>query len=291
MLVAMTEEYADRDAERALIRAARRAPMLTRDEERQLARRALGGDREAVARLVTSHMRLVIRIAERYRSPGLSRAELIHEGCLGLIQALKRFNPDHDARLSTYAMWWIKSSIQDHVVRSWSLVRIGTSTAQKSLFFNLRRMRAALSDTGDSMSEAAARSIARTLGVAERDVRRMAERLRGQDRSLDAPLGEEPGSAWLEHLPDPAEDPEEDLIKRDEKHHRLSAITAALGQLKDRERLIITRRYLSDVAVTLEGLGKELGISKERVRQIEATAMDKIRAMVASHARGRRAPA
>ena len=287
----MSDEIIDLDSERALLRAARRAPMLTRDEERRLARRALRGDRDAMARLVTSHMRLVIRIAERYRAPGLSRADLIHEGCLGLVQALKGFNPDHEARLSTYAMWWIKASIQDHVMRSWSLVRIGTSTAQKSLFFNLRRMRAALSDTGDTMSEATARSIAAALGVAERDVRRMAERLRGPDRSLNTPLDENNGTVWLEQLPDPAEDPEQSLIRRDEIHYRRGVIAKALGQLKDRERLVINRRYLSDVAVTLEGLGKELGISKERVRQIESHAMAKIRALVAMRPTRDSAPA
>ena len=290
MLVSMFEQNVDRDPERALISAARRAPMLSREEERELARRALRGDRDAVARLVTSHMRLVIRIAERYRAPGLSRADLIHEGCLGLVQALKGFNPDRDARLSTYAMWWIKASIQDHVVRSWSLVRIGTSTAQKSLFFNLRRLRAALSETGESMSEAAVRKIAHTLGVAERDVRRMADRLRGPDRSLDTPLAEDPASTWIEQLPDPAEDPEQSLIRRDERRHRLGIIASALDHLKDRERLVITRRYLSDVAITLEGLGKELGISKERVRQIEAHAMAKIRTLATPRPDGR-APA
>lgn len=249
--------------------------MLSRDEERVLARKAASGDREAVSRLIASHLRLVIKIADRYRAPGLAKADLVHEGCIGLIQALKRFNPERDARLSTYAMWWIKSAIQDHVVRSWSMVRISTSSAQKSLFFNLRRMRAALSDTGDSLSEAAARSIAKALNVTERDVRRMAERLRGPDRSLDEQYdADEPN--LLESLSDPSTDPEQSLIRRDELSYRLGLLTHALGQLKDRERLIITRRYLSGVAVTLEGLGKELGISKERVRQIEARAMAKL---------------
>ena len=267
-------------AERALIQAARRAPILSRDEERALARKAASGDREAVSRLIASHLRLVIKIADRYRAPGLPKADLVHEGCIGLIQALKGFNPDRDARLSTYAMWWIKSAIQDHVVRSWSMVRVSTSTAQKSLFFNIRRMRAALSDTGDSLSEAAARKIAAALNVTERDVRRMAERLRGPDRSLDETHGEGGETTWLDALPDPSTDPEQSLIHSDELRHRLGLLTNALAQLKDRERLIITRRYLSEVAETLEGLGKELGISKERVRQIEARAMAKLRDLV-----------
>lgn len=279
MLVSMSQLPTQSPAERALIQAARRAPMLTRDEERALARKAASGDRDAVSRLIASHLRLVIKIADRYRAPGLAKADLVHEGCIGLIQALKGFNPDHEARLSTYAMWWIKSAIQDHVVRSWSMVRIGTSTAQKSLFFNLRRMRAAISDTGDSLNEAAARSIAKALNVTERDVRRMADRLRGPDRSLDESQGED-DTSWLEALPDPATDPEQSLIRSDELRYRLSLLANALGQLKDRERLIITRRYLSGVAVTLEGLGKELGISKERVRQIEARAMAKLSSII-----------
>lgn len=254
--------------------------MLSRDEERALARKAASGDSEAVSRLIASHLRLVIKIADRYRAPGLAKADLVHEGCIGLIQALKRFNPDHDARLATYAMWWIKSAIQDHVVKSWSMVRIGTSTAQKSLFFNLRRMRAALSETGDNLSEAAARSIAKALNVTERDVRTMAQRLGGPDRSLDETHGEDETS-WLDELADPATDLEQSVIRRDELRHRLRLLATALSQLKDRERLVITRRYLSGVAVTLEGLGKELGVSKERVRQIESRAMAKLCAIVA----------
>jgi RNA polymerase sigma-32 factor len=280
MLVSMSQPANQSLAERALIQAARHAPMLTRDEERVLARKAASGDRDAVSRLIASHLRLVIKIADRYRAPGLAKADLVHEGCIGLIQALKGFNPDHDARLSTYAMWWIKSAIQDHVVRSWSMVRVGTSTAQKSLFFNIRRMRAALSDTGDSLSEAAARNIAKALNVTERDVRRMADRLRGPDWSLDERHGEDEETSWLEELPDTATDPEQSLIRSDELRHRLGLLANALAQLKDRERMIITRRYLSEVAVTLEGLGKELGISKERVRQIEARAMAKLRAII-----------
>lgn len=280
MFVSMNQPASQSLAERALLRAARRAPILSRDEERALARKAASGDHEAVSRLIASHLRLVIKIADRYRAPGLAKADLVHEGCIGLIQALKGFNPDRDARLSTYAMWWIKSAIQDHVVRSWSMVRISTSTAQKSLFFNIRRMRAALSDTGDILSEAAARKIAQALNVTERDVRRMADRLRGPDHSLDERHGDDDQTTWLEALPDPAIDPEQSLILSDELRHKLGLLASALAQLKDRERLIITRRYLSGVAVTLEGLGKEMGISKERVRQIEARAMEKLRGII-----------
>ncbi|HEX9648889.1 MAG TPA: RNA polymerase factor sigma-32 [Alphaproteobacteria bacterium] len=266
------------DAAGALVRLARRQPMLSREEERDLARRARRGDRDAVSRLVKSHLRLVIGIAERYRAPGLHKGDLIQEGCIGLMQALQRFNPDHEARLATYARLWIKSAIQDHVVRSWSLVRLSTSTAQKSLFFNLRRMRAALSETGESLSESAVRHVAAALNQTEAEVRRMARRLVGPDLSLDVAAGDQAGaSSWVSQLADDAPTPEDAAIRRDETRRWTGALAAALGELRDRERLVIRRRYLSDVATTLEGLGRELGISKERVRQIEARAMAKLR--------------
>jgi RNA polymerase sigma-32 factor len=283
MLVFMTERAA-RDAVGALIRAARRHPMLSREEERALARRAARGDREATQRLVASHLRLVIKIAERYRAPGLARGDLIQEGCIGLIKALQRFNPDHDARLSTYAMRWIKSAIQEHVLRSWSLVRISTSTAQKSLFFNIRRVGAALSEREDALGEGAIGRIARALDQPERDVRRMAERLRVPDRSLDS-LGETAdGESALDRLPDLSPDPEEMAIASDEGRHRRRLLSAALAQLKERERLIITRRHLSEAAVTLEAMGRELGISKERVRQIESRALAKLKILMGAEA-------
>lgn len=282
MLDFMTERTA-RDAVGALISAARRHPMLSREEERALARRAADGDREATQRLIASHLRLVIKIAERYRAPGLARGDLIQEGCIGLIKALHRFNPDHDARLSTYAMLWIKAAIQEHVLRSWSLVRISTSTAQKSLFFNIRRMGAALSETGDAIGEGAIGRIARALDQPERDVRRMAERLRGPDSSLDVARDGD-GESALDRLADIAPDPEEAVIARDEGRHRRRLLGAALAELKDRERLIITRRHLSEVAVTLEAVGRELGISKERVRQIENRALAKLKTLMGADA-------
>jgi RNA polymerase sigma-32 factor len=264
--------------ERWLLREARRQPMLSRDEERDLARRARTGDRDAAGRLVGSHLRLVIRIANRYRGSGLAMADLVQEGCVGLMQALRRFDPDHDTRLSTYSMWWIKAAIQDHVMRSWSLVRIGTTNAQKSLFFNLRRLRAALNETGDSLSDTAVRFVADKLGVSEREVRRMELRLSGQDRSLHA-VGED-GLEWIERLPDERATPEQAVIALDDLRTKIGLMGAALAALTQRELLIIRRRYLTEVAVTLEALGKELGVSKERVRQIESRAMRKMRDFV-----------
>jgi RNA polymerase sigma-32 factor len=264
-----------------LSQQARRQPMLSRDEERDLARRARSGDRDALGRLVGSHLRFVIRIADRYRSSGLAMADLVQEGCVGLMQALQRFNPDHDARLATYSMWWIKAAIQNHVMRSWSLVRIGTTNAQKSLFFNLRRLRNALNETGDSLSDAGIRRIADMLGVSERDVQRMEQRLGGPDRSLNEQGGDEEGLEWIERLPDERPTPEQAVVGLDELRMKLDLLATALTELTQRELLIIRRRYLSEVAVTLEALGKELGISKERVRQIEARAMRKMRAFVA----------
>ena len=279
MLVFMSKRFA-RDAVGALIRTARRHPMLSREEEHVLARRAARGDREATQRLVASHLRLVIKIAERYRAPGLARGDLIQEGCIGLIKALHRFNPDHDARLSTYAMRWIKSAIQEHVLRSWSLVRISTSTAQKSLFFNIRRVSAALSERGNAMGEAAIARIARALDQPERDVRCMAERLRGPDHSLDSAGETADGESALNRLPDTGPSPEEVVVTHDEGRHRRHLLSVALPQLKDRERLIITRRHLSEATVTLEAIGRELDISKERVHQIENRALAKLKVLV-----------
>ncbi|MDP6352982.1 MAG: RNA polymerase factor sigma-32 [Alphaproteobacteria bacterium] len=264
-----------------LVREARRQPILTREQERALARRARSGDAAAVSQLVGSHLRLVIRIADRYRSTGLAKADLVQEGCVGLMQALQRFNPDHDARLATYSMWWIKAAIQDHVMRSWSLVRTGTTAAQKSLFFNLRRLRAAMNETGESLSDAGVGRIAQILGVSERDVRRMEQRLAGPDCSLHGSGRDADEVAWEDRLADDGPTPEQTAIALDDVRVKLAALAAGLAELTQRELEIIRGRYLSaEVVVTLEALGKELGISKERVRQIEARAMAKLRAFM-----------
>ena len=193
---------------------ARRRPMLSREEERDLARRARAGDQKAVTCLVGSHLRLIIRVAERYGGPGLVKADLIQEGCVGLMHALHRFNPDKGARFSTYSIWWIKAAIQEHVVRSWSLARIGTTSAQKTLFFNLRRLSTVLNETGDSLSDRVSPRVARMLRVSQRDVRRMEQRVVGPDYSLND-IGD-PGNAeeWVNRLPDLAPTPDQRTEER-----------------------------------------------------------------------------
>jgi len=268
--------------DRALLEAARRPPVLTPEEERDLARRASDGDEQAASVLVESHLRFVIRIAERYRNYGLAMADLVQEGCVGLVQAVRKFDPEHHARLSTYAVWWIRAAIQDHVMRSWSLVRIGTTAAQKSLFFNFRRMKLRLDEGGETLSEAAIRAIAARLRVSERDVRKMEARMSGRDRSLDIPTvddGDE-GDAWVDRLPDEEPDQEQRIISRDDFRAKIGLLAGALAELTARELLVIRRRYLSEASVTLESLGREMGVSKERVRQIEAQAMAKLRAFM-----------
>lgn len=266
--------------ENRLLREARRQPMLSRDEERELARRARSGDREAVHRLVGSHLRFVIKIARRYRGSGLGMADLVQEGCVGLMQALHRFNPDNDARLATYAMWWIKAAIQDHVMRSWSLVRIGTTAAQKSLFFNFRRLRARLNEGTETISDAAVQTIARTLNVSERDVRAIAQRFDNPDRYFEDLSRNDLGDSPVDQLPDDDPTPEDRLLICDDRRFNLGLMVVALTELTQRELLIIRRRYLSEVSMTLESIGTELGVSKERVRQIEAGAISKMRAFM-----------
>ncbi len=259
----------------------KRFPMLEPQEEYMLAKRwREHGDREAAHKLVTSHLRLVAKIAMGYRGYGLPIGEVISEGNVGLMQAVKRFEPDKGFRLATYAMWWIRASIQEYILRSWSLVKMGTTASQKKLFFNLRKAKRRISalDEGDLKPEQVS-LIANRLGVSEQDVVVMNRRL-GGDASLNAPLREEGEGEWQDWLVDDSIDQESSLVDRQESNARLGALRGALTVLNPRERRIFEARRLADDPVTLEELSTEFGVSRERVRQIEVRAFEKVQAAV-----------
>jgi RNA polymerase sigma-32 factor len=217
-------------------------------------------------------------MASRFRHYGLPISDLVQEGCVGLMQAAARFEPEREVRFSTYASWWIRSAMQDFVLRNWSIVRTGTTSAQKSLFFNLRRLRARIGDVGEgTLSPAARARVAHALGVPEHDVDTMAARLSAPDRSLNAPLTDEGDGEWQDMLADEGADPEAETMYAHDNAARADLVRDALRDLSERERLIIKERKLEDEAVTLEALGERLGISKERVRQIEGAALAKLR--------------
>ncbi len=259
----------------------KRFPMLEPQEEYMLAKSwREHGDRNAAHKLVTSHLRLVAKIAMGYRGYGLPIGEVISEGNVGLMQAVKRFEPDKGFRLATYAMWWIRASIQEYILRSWSLVKMGTTASQKKLFFNLRKAKSRISalDEGDLKPEQVS-LIANRLGVSEQDVVDMNRRL-GGDASLNAPLREEGEGEWQDWLVDDSIDQESSLVDREESNARLGALIGALTVLNPRERRIFEARRLADDPVTLEELSTEFGVSRERVRQIEVRAFEKVQAAV-----------
>ncbi|MFZ2103565.1 MAG: RNA polymerase factor sigma-32, partial [Oricola sp.] len=268
-------------ARRTMVRAAMAAPYLEREEEHDLA--VLWKekqDQDALHKITTAHMRLVISMASKFRNFGLPINDLIQEGHVGLLEAAARFEPEREVRFSTYATWWIRASMQDYILRNWSIVRGGTSSAQKALFFNLRRLRARLSQSGANMTLTAMYSqISDTLGVSEKDVALMDSRLSGPDTSLSAPVSDEEssGAARMDFLVDdrPLQDEVVESVIDDQR--RSDWLRDALDVLNDRERLIITQRRLTEEGATLESLGSELGISKERVRQIENRALEKLR--------------
>ena len=266
-------------ADRQYVRRAMRAPMLEAAHEQDLAIRWRDHqDEKALHELTTAYMRLVISMASKFRHYGLPLADLVSEGNVGLMQAASRFEPEREVRFSTYAAWWIRSSIQDYVLRNWSIVRTGTTAAQKSLFFNLRRLRAKIDDTGDSVMSAENRKwVSEHLGVPERDVDAMASRLSSADRSLNAPMGPEGDMQWQDILPDSRATPDQEFMISHDNDRRREWIAEALKSLNERETLIIKERRLTDEGVTLEVLGHRLGISKERVRQIEHQALGKLR--------------
>lgn len=266
-------------ADRQYVRTAMKAALLDPAHEAALARRWREQDDEAALHeLTTAYMRLVIAMASKFRHYGLPMADLVSEGNVGLMQAAARFEPAREVRFSTYASWWIRSSIQDFVLRNWSIVRTGTTSAQKSLFFNLRRLRARIADTGDGVMSVENREwVAVHLGVPVRDVETMASRLSGSDRSLNAPLSADGDGEWQDMIADAAAIPEQAVMAERDAARRREWIGAALKVLSPRELDIISRRRLSDEPMTLEALGAALGISKERVRQIEHQALLKLR--------------
>ncbi len=256
----------------------RRFPMLEAGDEYMLAKRwREHNDLEAAHQLVTSHLRLVAKIAMGYRGYGLPLAELISEGNVGLMQAVKRFEPDRGFRLATYAMWWIRAAIQEYILHSWSLVKIGTTAAQKKLFFNLRRIKGQLQaiDEGD-LSPEHVKKIATELDVPESDVVQMNRRLASPDHSLNAPVRGEGDGEWQDWLEDEGESQETRLAEDEEMTNRRRLLDSALKALNPRERRILVERRLQDEPTTLEDLSKAYGISRERVRQIEVRAFEKL---------------
>jgi RNA polymerase sigma-32 factor len=259
----------------------RRFPMLEPEQEFMLAKRwREHGDRDAAHKLVTSHLRLVAKIAMGYRGYGLPIGEVISEGNVGLMQAVKRFEPDKGFRLATYAMWWIRASIQEYILRSWSLVKMGTTANQKKLFFNLRKAKSQISalDEGDLRPDQVA-TIATRLGVTAQDVVDMNRRMSG-DASFNAPIRQEGEGEWQDWLVDDSPSQENILADREQADNRLDALHSALSVLNPRERRIFEARRLADEPITLEQLSEEFSISRERVRQIEVRAFEKVQGAV-----------
>ncbi len=267
-------------AGRMFIRTAMAAPYLERQEEHELALRwKESDDQQALHRIAVSHMRLVIAMAARFRHFGLPVSDLVQEGHVGLLEAAARFEPERDVRFSTYATWWIRASMQDYILRNWSIVRGGTSSAQKALFFNLRRLRAKLANGSEPLSNTTLyQKVSAALGVSEADVAMMDSRLSAPDSSLNAPLADDSGSAErMDFLISEEPLPDEVVGDTIDVERRAVWLKAALRALNARELTIIEERRLSDDGATLEALGEKLGISKERVRQIEVRAMEKLK--------------
>jgi RNA polymerase sigma-32 factor len=271
----------------------RKFPMLEPQEEYMLGKRwREHGDSDAAHKLITSHLRLVAKIAMGYRGYGLPIGEVISEGNVGLMQAVKRFEPDKGFRLATYAMWWIRASIQEYILRSWSLVKLGTTAAQKRLFFNLRKAKSQISalEDGDLKPEQL-KQIATRFGVSEKEVIDMNRRL-GGDASLNAPIrAENESGEWQDWLVDEHLDQETQLAESEELENRKRALGQALDVLNDRERRIFEARRLSDNPITLEELAEEFGVSRERVRQIEVRAFEKVQQAVVSRVKAAETPA
>lgn len=272
------------NADRDYIRKSMKTEILEKDHELNLAKRWHdNGDEKALHELTTAHMKLVISIAHKFRFYGLPIGDLIQEGNIGLMTAAQKFDPSRELRFSTYATWWIKSCIQDYILRNWSIVRTGTTTAHKSLFFNFRRLRAqieAQSET-EGLTDAQREEIAADLGVRIEDVHHMEGRLSGVDSSLNATIGEdEQSQQWQDTLESQEPNPEDVVMTIKDAAARSNWLNQALQTLPDREKTIIKQRHLTEDVVTLEQLGKDLGISKERVRQLEQRAMGQLKSAI-----------
>lgn len=261
------------------IRSSMRQPLLDRDHEWDLARRwREQGDIDALHSLVQAYVRLVVAMAAKYRNYGLPLGDLVQEGNVGLMQAAARFEPDREVRFSTYASWWIRSAMQEFILRNWSIVRTGTTAAQKALFFNLRRLRAKIEDrTGHLLDEEGRAKIATDLGVSQDEVEAMEVRLSAADRSLDAPISDQGEDDWQSFLAAEGPNPEDIVVGLRDAETRSAWLAAALAELSERERRIVQLRRLTEEGATLEELGRKLGVSKERVRQLEHRALAKLR--------------
>lgn len=262
-------------------REIKKYPLLEPDEEYQLAQEWYNHqDERAAKKLITSHLRLVVRIASGYRGYGLPMGDLIAEGNIGILNAMKKFDPSKGFRFSTYAIWWIKASIQEYILRSWSLVKIGTTAAQKKLFFNLNRLKKEISELDDpfqGMTEKDIRTIAKELDVTEAEVKEMEERLRVGDASLNVVLGDEDGPEWQDWIESGDITQEEKLIETDESRKQREVLEKCLQYLTPREIIILKARRLKEPPATLDQISQEIGVSKERVRQIEERAFSKLR--------------
>ncbi len=278
------EDQATQRANSVFIRRSMKAPLLTKEHEYELALRWRNNkDESALHELIDSYNRLVVSTANKFRNYGLPLSDLIQEGVIGLLQAANRFEPERDVRFSTYASWWIRSSMQDFILRNWSIVRTGTTAAQKSLFFNLRRLRARIEDqTGETLNHDGRQKIAETLNVNIKDVEAMESRMSGADGSLNTTLRDDSEQEWQQMIVDERPSPEQVVISSLDGGQRMDWIHEALAQLGERERIIIQRRRLTDEGVTLESLGRDFGVSKERVRQLEHRAMQKLKSFMAA---------
>lgn len=278
--MAYTDDPATRRSNLAYIRTSMHEPWLEKEHEMELARKwKEEHDEKALHEMIRSYTRLVVAAAARFRSYGLPMGDLIQEGNLGLMQAASKFDPERGFRFSTYAAWWVRASIQDYVLRNWSIVRTGTTSAQKSLFFNLRRLRSRIEGAASEhgLTPEGRKKISKLLGVSSQDVQDMEGRMTGTDQSLNATIGLDGEDEYQSLLADDRPNPEEVVIGLKDSQTRSQWLESALKKLSDREQKIIQERHLRHETVTLEDLGQKLGVSKERVRQLESRAMEKLK--------------